>query len=124
LETLTITWDLALAILIVAVSAALLVTRYRSHWTWQLALGADDDPERGSFADFVKQTPQLDDNDKTAEPAVFLVDRVSKLYGEVSDATKSQEAKATTILGFVGGGASLYALSATTKAGTPGGATA
>jgi hypothetical protein len=111
--------DIALAIVLFAVSGVLLASRYRDHWAPRFAHEADPEPERGTFAQFVKNTPQLKDNDKTAEPALLLVDRASKIYDEVNDATKGLEAKATTILGFVGGGASLYALSAGTSGAHP-----
>ncbi len=98
--------DLAFAALFLVVPAVFLVWRYRSFWSEELSEPADRH-KIGSFHKFVASTPSLTD----AEPALFLVDRVSKLYDEILDATKSQEAKATTILGFVGGGASLIALS-------------
>ena len=99
--------DLAFAALFLVVPAVVLIWRYRSFWKDTLAEPDADDDGVGSFDTFVASTPQLND----AEPALFLIDRVSKLYDEILDATKSQEAKATTILGFVGGGASLFALS-------------
>ncbi len=92
-----------------------MIGRYQNHWKPLFAF--EDDPDRGTFADFVEATPQLNDNDKTAEPSLFLVDKVSKMYDEVSDTTKGQEAKATTILGFVGGGASVIAVTAATGSG-------
>ena len=100
--------ELAVAVGLVLVPAIALYYRFRSHWAGGFA--AEDEPDRGDFAKFVTATPDLKDNDKTAEPALFLVDRASKLYDEVGDATKNQEGKATTILGFVGGGASIFAL--------------
>jgi hypothetical protein len=46
----------------------------------------------------------------------LLSDRIAKFYAEANDASKAQEAKASTILGFVGGGAGLYALAVESKA--------
>jgi hypothetical protein len=73
----------------------------------------EDVPGRAGFRDFVERTPHLTDNDKTAEPSMFLIERASTFYDEMNDAVKAQEAKATTILGFVGGGASLIAVTST-----------
>lgn len=109
------TWDVALTIALVALASGLFVARYFWHWRWELALGGQSDPERGTFADFVKATPHLDDGEQAAAAPAFLVDRATKLFDEVTDTTKGQEAKATTILGFVGGGTSLYALTAPIK---------
>jgi hypothetical protein len=45
-----------------------------------------------------------------------LSERITKLYEEANTAVTAQEAKASTILGFVGGGAGLYALAVEAKA--------
>jgi hypothetical protein len=100
--------DLASALILLSIAAVFLITRYYNHWKSVFAI--DDGPPYGTFEEFIAATPQLNDNDKTAEPSLFLVDKVSKMYDEVSDATKTNEAKATTILGFVGGGASVIAV--------------
>lgn len=113
----TVDLGLALAVGVSIVVAITLVWRYASYWKGRFAsiLPGED---YGSFEDFCAATPQLTDNDKTAEPAIFLTDRITKVYDEANDATKNLETKATTILGFVGGGASLFAL-ATSSGSAP-----
>jgi hypothetical protein len=107
--------DLASALFLFSVAAVFLINRYYNHWRPRFRF--DDNPDWGKFADFVAVTPQLNDNDKTAEPPLFLVDKMSKMYDEVVDVSKGQETKATSILGFVGGGASLIAVISATSGG-------
>jgi len=102
---------------IAAIAALFLVHRWSTIWAAQFR-DAGEIPTRPSFAEFVAATPNLDDKVKTSDASDVLVDRVSKLYDELNDATKTQEAKATTILGFVGGGASLYALVTQAQSGS------
>jgi hypothetical protein len=108
--TVTIDLGLLLSIVVLVVSAIVLVWRYESYWRdrFEHPIPVED---YGSFEAFCEATPQLADNAQTAEPAMYLGDRVTKLYDEANDATKNIETKATTILGFVGGGASIFALS-------------
>jgi hypothetical protein len=81
-------------------------------------------PRRRSFAEFIPKTRRLDGSEHRADAALFLGDQVSKLYDEVIAASAALDAKATTILGFVGGGVSLYALTVETKAPVHGNLTA
>jgi hypothetical protein len=108
----TVNVDLALllAVVLLVATVLLIIWRHTSYWRARLASGNPVN-DCGSFEDFYRATPQLHDNDKTAEPAIYLTERVTKLYDEANDATKNIETKATTILGFVGGGASIFALS-------------
>jgi hypothetical protein len=69
-----------------------------------------------SFNAFIRSTPFLDGSDTRAETFFKLRDESARLYDEVTAAMAALDAKATTILGFVGGGASLYALAVESKA--------
>jgi|HubBroStandDraft_2_1064218.scaffolds.fasta_scaffold32842_2 hypothetical protein len=67
-----------------------------------------------TFSDFAADTCRLND-ESSPDATGVLLDFATKLYEELTQATKGIEAKATTLLGFVGGGASLYALAVETK---------
>jgi hypothetical protein len=75
-------------------------------------------PNKRSFAQFAAVTARLDETEHRGDAALSLRDESAKLYDEVIAANGVLDAKATTILGFVGGGASLYALAVESKAAT------
>jgi hypothetical protein len=72
-------------------------------------------PDARSFAEFVQFTANLGAEQKADAP-VMLRDEAGKLYEETLAANAALDAKATQVLGFLGGGASLYALAVDSKA--------
>lgn len=109
--------DAGMAIVLLLVAYGFLMYRFRIVWPDRIdqTRRLSNTPARGSFAAFVIDTGELDDAERKSDAAVYLGDQVAKIYDEVIVASRNLDAKATTILGFVGGGASLYALTAETK---------
>jgi hypothetical protein len=108
--------DRAIAIVLVALVVGLLSWRWIAFWGKSFRyLRTYRPPGRVRFLEFSALTPQLKSADK-ADAMAVLVERIGKLYDDANDGTKVQEAKASTILGFVGGGAGLYALAVESKA--------
>jgi hypothetical protein len=114
-----VTADGRLTTVLVLVTGTFLAYRFGYVWPKKLLAGPRqlklNVPDARSFEKFVEKTGRLDNSERRAEAAVFLGDQVSKLYDEVIAAAAALDAKATTILGFVGGGVSLYALTVEAK---------
>jgi hypothetical protein len=94
-----------------------LIFRFRVAWPELLQESANLHSlvEKRSFEQFVESTNTLD-KDASADAFLKLRDESARLYDEVIAANAALDSKATTILGFVGGGASLYALAVESKA--------
>lgn len=74
-------------------------------------------PEERPFTEFAKKTDKLVANEEDKAKAAESVSKeVARLFDQIVASNAAIDAKATTILGFVGGGASLYTLAIESKA--------